>query len=103
MPAGAQLGSAWRFAQLACKPPSHLTTLTSPPPAALIKPTGLPKMGPNLAISQRRMIHDMILSNELTAAKSLILVDLGTLLLAEAAMGYPRLAGSLKNCRVRKG
>jgi hypothetical protein len=51
-------------------------------------------MAPNLAISQRRMIHDMILSNELTAAQSLMLVDLGTLLLAEAGMGYPSLAGS---------
>jgi hypothetical protein len=60
-------------------------------------------MALNLAISQRRIIHDIILSNELTAAQSLMLVDLSTLLLAEAGIGYPKLAGSLQNCRVREG
>jgi hypothetical protein len=68
--AGAQLGSAWWSAQLACKPfayPAFLATLTPPPQTA--QAYGLPQMAPNLAASQRRMIHDMILSNELTAAQ----------------------------------
>jgi len=68
--AGAQLGSAWRFAHLACKPVGHppfLATLTPPPQTA--QAYGIPKMAPNLAASQRQMIHDMILSNELTAAQ----------------------------------
>jgi hypothetical protein len=38
VPGGAQLGSAWRFAQLACRSlgqPTFLVTLAPPPPAAL--------------------------------------------------------------------
>jgi hypothetical protein len=70
VPAGAQLGSACWSAQLTCKPfayPAFLVTLT--PPLQTAQAYSLQRMAPNLAASQRWMIHDMILSYELTAAQ----------------------------------
>jgi hypothetical protein len=67
VPAGPQLGSAWRFAHLACKPlghPIYLAALTLPPQTA--QAYGLLTMAPNLAASQQQIILDM---NELTSAQ----------------------------------